>query len=117
MKKVIHNSILLPLAIKVLKHDSEHFKDFKMNNVYLGKLDSSIKQLQEDMNEIKGLMYTKFHVNIKQTGSCSYSWGSRYDSGVITYTPYELKDMTSDIVRQYLYGNKVKDFQTKEGWE
>lgn len=115
-EKILHNYILLPLAIKVLNQDRKQFVDFKMSNVYLGKLDSSIMELQKDMIETKKLMYTKFHVDVKQIKSCSYSWKGRNDSGVITYTPDELKAMTADIVKEYLYGNKARDFEAKEGW-
>ncbi|WP_404456990.1 hypothetical protein LG329_19495 (plasmid) [Virgibacillus necropolis] len=115
-EKILHNYISLPLAIKVLKHDRKQFLDFKMSNVYLGKLDSSITQLQKDMNEAKKLMYTKYHVDVKQIGSVSYKWESQYDSGTMVYTPDQLKAMTADIVRQYLYGDKAKDFRAKEGW-
>ena len=107
IKKIIHNFILLPLAIKVLKHDRQHFLDFKMRNVYLGKLDSSIMQLQKDIIVTKKLMYTKYHVDVKQVGNVSYKWECQNDSGVITYTPDQLKAMTTDVVKQYLNGDKA----------
>ena len=116
MNKLIHQFILFPLAIKVLQHDKKIFSDFKMRNVYQGKIDSSIMQLQQDLSSAKKQMYTQYRISVKQIGQCSYEWHNKDDSGVITYTSEQLKTMTTDVIKQYLYGHKAKPFEIKEGW-
>ncbi len=46
-KELIQDYILLPLALKVLKHDMKVFEDFSMRRVYLGKLDSCVEQIKK----------------------------------------------------------------------
>lgn len=117
MNKLVHQFILLPLAIRVLQHDKKNFSDFKMRNVYQGKIESSITQLQQDLSSTKKLMYTQYHIDVKQIAQCSYRWSSRHDTGVITYTPGELKDMTRKVIEVYLYGSKSTAFEPRDqGW-
>lgn len=65
MEKTILDFIILSLALKVFRRDQKAFKDFKMWNLYLDKLDAVINQLQQDFNNVKKELITKYHIDVR----------------------------------------------------
>ncbi len=117
-REVINKFIAIPLAIKVFRMDREQIKDFKTAHVYLDKLDAVLVKLQEDFNILKKDMYTLHHIDIKFLGKENGTVKYKANSEVITFTPEELKAMTSDLMRDHLYGEKAGEFPIQDRiWE
>jgi hypothetical protein len=106
----IRRYIALPLAITVIKQDKEKFEEFKLGNIYLDLLDSIIEEMHRDYLEIKALMYSKYHIDIKKIDNKTY----KANNEVYEFTPEELKEMSSQIMSEYLNGEKAKKFERKE---
>ncbi len=113
MDKLIKEYIVLPMAIKTLQHDREQFKGRNMLNIYWSKIDHIIKQMQERHNEVKHHLIGKHKTQVK-----AYKEGYRriYVAGDITleYTNDQLKEMTTALIRLYMYGKRATDFEV--GW-
>ncbi|MGJ9460269.1 hypothetical protein [Oceanobacillus sp. CF4.6] len=117
-KDIVSKYITMPMAIKVFKQDSETFSNFKLGNLHQAKLDSVIDNLQRDFNELKKEMHTVHHLNIRYLGKSDDQVGFRVNNEVITFTPGELQMMTSDVMCNYLYGDKATDFERNDRvWE
>ncbi|WP_163527867.1 hypothetical protein [Halobacillus ihumii] len=117
-REVINKFIAIPLAIKVFRMDREQVKDFKTAHVYLDKLDAVLVKLQEDFNTLKKDMYTVHHMDIRYLGKENDIVKYRANNEVITFNAEELKMMTSDIMREYLYGAKAGEFPIQDRiWE
>lgn len=84
-----------------------------MANIYISMIDANIERLRQAQIETKKKMYTKYHVDVKRVGKTSYKWLSRGQSGIIEYTPDELREMTKNIMGRYIYSTK---FEVKDGF-
>jgi len=102
-KPLIDKYIAMPMAITVFKRDTKSFEESKVYGVYLDKIDSVLKQLKEDFYSLKSEMITKYHLDIRCIDSCKYS----VNGNIIEYTPEELRMVTADIMREYLYGDRA----------
>ncbi|MCR1834957.1 hypothetical protein NSA56_11180 [Oceanobacillus caeni] len=110
-KALVDKYIAMPMAITVFKQDTKSFEESKVFGVYLDKIESVLKQLKKDFYSLKRDMITKYHLDIRCIDQCKY----RVNGRIIDYTPEELKAITADIMREYLYGGKATaDFEQKE---
>lgn len=104
---VIDRFIATSLAIKVFKRDQKLFEDFKMGDVYLDKTDATIDKLYEDFNNLKREMYTVHHIDIRKLQDTIYLVKSRDKNEVREYTAEQLKNMTSEVMEEYLIVDKA----------
>lgn len=113
MNQLIKEYIILPLAIKTLKHDRELFKGRSMLNVYWSKIDHVINQMQQRHNDVKRQLIVDHKVRVKAYKEDSVR---KYVAGdkTLEYTEDQLKDMTTSLVRTYLMGKRATDFEV--GW-
>ncbi len=113
MEQLVKEYIILPMAIKAMQHDRELFKGRNMLNIYWSKIDHIIEQMQQRHNDIKRQLISKYKVQVK-----AYKEGSRriYVAGDTTleYTSDQLKEMTTALIRLYMYGKRATDFEV--GW-
>jgi len=109
-KELIDRYITLPMVINVFKQDQEHFKKFKMRSLYLDLLDAAIEKASQDFYELKSDMISKYHLDVKRIGKTTYN----VNGEVIEYSAEELKEMTSELMDEYLSVD-VEDKQ--RGWE
>ncbi|MUV39495.1 hypothetical protein JNUCC1_03373 [Lentibacillus sp. JNUCC-1] len=98
-KQTIDKFITMPMAINILKQDQEQFKKFKMQNVYLDKLDAIIERLVNDFYQLKKDMISKHHSEVKKISSLKY----KVDGEIIEYTADEIKALVSRLLRQYMF--------------
>ncbi|TMN20806.1 hypothetical protein FFL34_00780 [Lentibacillus cibarius] len=98
--------IALPIALKVFRHDYKEFAKFKTANVYLNKIDAVIEHMRNDYFGIKKQLITIYHTEIRYIGKTSdvvkYRWRKGNECGVTEYTSEQLKDMTSEVMQNYL---------------
>ncbi|MGM0940374.1 MAG: hypothetical protein ACQEWU_05300 [Bacillota bacterium] len=113
LKQLIQDFITLPMAIKVYEQDKKLVEDFYMANIYISMIDANIERLRQAQIETKKKMYTNYHVDVKRVGKTSYKWLSRGESGIIEYTPDELREMTKNIMGRYIYST---EFKVKDGF-
>ncbi len=116
-KEMINNYVAIPLAIKVLRQDRTVLKDFKMYRIYLSKIDAVQEQLQHDFNIIKKQLLTVDRVNIiciEKGDKVKYSVRGNGVNEVFKFTPGELRSLTSELMRDYLYGDKAIFSELKE---
>ncbi|MFZ3577863.1 hypothetical protein [Virgibacillus sp. DJP39] len=121
MEKLIKDFIVLPLAIKVFRGDQEAFKVSKVNNVYFDKLDAVITQLQRDLIHVKHQLITVYHIDVKYLGNekdvFKYTCKKNNEPRIVVFTSAELKEMTGETMKRYLYGDRASNFEHKErGW-
>lgn len=109
-RKLIDRYITLPMAINVFKQDQDYFSKFKMGNIYLDWLDAAIDKASEDFYELKSDMISKYNLSVKRIGQTAYS----VNGEVIEYSAEELKEMTSELMDEYLSVD-VEDKQ--RGWK
>lgn len=125
MKRTLYAFIVLPYVIKVFKRDFLSFEAdnvIKFNNPLLDKIDTAINSAQDDLSAVKRQIYNEFHMKVrnlgKQDGNIRFDWQTPNDSGDIKLTPEQLRDLTGDMMRLYLYGMLSKDFVPSErGWK
>jgi len=109
--ELIHQYITLPLAINVFRRDRNTFAHFKFGNVYQAKIDSCIDQLKNDFYNLKQEMYTKHHIDLKYLGKNKNEVRYKMNREILIFSPNELRQMTRDVMRSYLYGNKAVPFE------
>ncbi|MBP1948475.1 hypothetical protein [Virgibacillus litoralis] len=116
-KEVIASYVTIPMAIKVLQQDCEVFNDFKMYRIYLSKIDAVMDQLQHDFNATKKHLYTVDYVKIsciEKGDTMKYNVCGNGMNKVFEFTPSELRSLTSELMRDYLYGDKAIFSELKE---
>ncbi|MBP1950313.1 hypothetical protein [Virgibacillus litoralis] len=114
---MINNYVTIPMAIRVLRQDREVLNDFKMYRIYLSKIDAVLEQLQQDFNATKKHLYTIDHVKIsciEKGDTMKYSVRGNGMNEVFEFTPSELRSLTSELMRDYLYGDKAIFSELKE---
>lgn len=117
IEKLIQDFIVLPLALKIFRRDQEAFKFSKVSNVYLDKFEAMIEQLQQDINHTKKELITKHHTDVRYLDNKNEIVKYKYKDKIIEFTASELKDLTGEVMRSYLYGDKATAFEEKErGW-
>lgn len=104
MDQQIKEYIALPLAINVFKHDRPLFKGWSMSNLYLSKIDHVINQMQADFTQMRGMYYNR----IRKLDNAYIIDGRKH-----TFTGEQLKEMTADVAKRYMYGDKATDFELK----
>ncbi|WP_077623823.1 hypothetical protein [Sediminibacillus massiliensis] len=112
IEKTIYSYIILPYALKIFKRDRKQFENFSSSAaypVYLDKLDTVIDSVQQDLNSIKLEIIKKYHLRVKYIGKenemVQYKWYSKSDSGVIWIAADDLRNLTKDMMSDYLYGS------------
>lgn len=100
--ELIDRFIATSLAIKVFRRDYNLFADFKFRSVYQGKLDKIIEVLVQDFNDLRKDMYTVHHIDIKRLSDTKYRVRGKEINEVVQFTPEQLKQMTSEIMDEYL---------------
>ncbi|QGS68721.1 hypothetical protein CV093_10260 [Oceanobacillus sp. 143] len=80
-----------------------------MAGLYLDKLDVVMQQMKKDFYALKKDMISKHRMDIKCIDQCTYIVNGK----IIEYKPKELRLMTAELMRDYLYGNKATEFKSK----
>ncbi|MCT2534691.1 hypothetical protein NC661_04880 [Aquibacillus koreensis] len=110
MNTTLHAYIVLPMVLKVFKQDYAFFENEQLiaKIVYLDKLDTVIASVQDDLATVKKTIYNTYHMKVrnlgKQDGFIRYDWQTPDDSGDLLFTPEQLRDLTKDMMRLYLFG-------------
>ncbi|SET43094.1 hypothetical protein SAMN05216389_11150 [Oceanobacillus limi] len=112
MNRLIIRIIALPLALHIFKQDREQLDGLYVGNVYLDKIDSIIEDIHRDINESRAQLLKQYGLTLRKISATEYRWNDRKDSGTLTYTSEQLKAMTSDIMREYLFS--AEPFERKE---
>ncbi|QBP06969.1 DUF3158 domain-containing protein [Virgibacillus phage Mimir87] len=105
-KELINYYITLPMAITIFRQDRKTFGVLKFGNLFEDKLDATIEQMKKDFYALKKDLITN-NMEIKLIDQCKYNVAGT----IVEYTPDELKDLTTSIMHQYLYGSKAVDFE------
>lgn len=106
---IVKRYIAMPMAIKVFKQDKERFNEFKLGNLYEDMLDSIIERMQQDFFNLKDEMNSK-HINLRKIDSLKY----RVNGEVMEFSSEELKEMTGELMSEYLHGDKAGKFELKD---
>ena len=102
--KTIQQYICIPYAIKVTKLDIIEFQTqpFKLKRFHLARLNLAIESLQAMFNAVREELYSKHRLNItvvrRDADYTTFKWMSRHQSGEVTYTSAELKQITTGIL-------------------
>lgn len=96
-KYLINKYITIPMAISVIKQDKEHFNPSKFNYVYQDLLDTAIKRMEQDFRKLQPKFYN----------AVTHLDGTRYNVNgeIIEYTPDELKELTTETMKEYFKGS------------
>ncbi|PAF22754.1 hypothetical protein CHH49_03985 [Terribacillus saccharophilus] len=103
-ENLIQQYICIPYAIKVTKLDIIEFQTqpFKLKRFHLARLDLAIESLQDLLNTIRGELHSKHRIHVtvgqRQGNYTTYKWRSQQQSGELTYSSTELKQITTDIL-------------------
>jgi uncharacterized lipoprotein YajG len=103
-ENLIQQYICIPHAIKVTKLDIIEFQTqpFKLKRFHLARLDLAIESLQANFYDVRRELHSKhrIHVTVSQRQGIytTYKWRSRQQSGELTYSSAELKQITTDIL-------------------
>nr|AMP54092.1 hypothetical protein [uncultured bacterium] len=89
--------IVIPIAMKVLQHDMKVFQSFKTYRIYESLINSTIAEMQRDLSKIG---YKK----VKRVSKTKY----QINGDMVEFSPYELRQMTSEIVREYFHSVEVE---------
>ncbi len=111
MLDLVLRFITMPMAIQVFKQDKEQFRKSKAQAVYLDLIDSILEKLQEDFNQLKSDMYTKYHLDVKSLGKSEGKVKYSVNKQVIEFTPDELRDKTEELMREYLVNVELKSWE------
>ena len=111
-------AVILPLVLKVFQRDKKLFQGFKTRNVYLDKLDVVIESVQTDLNQVKQQMYSVYHIDLKPLNQEGEEWKSQWktsqQTGIMTFTPDQLREHTKNLMKEYLYGSSAKPYNPKD---
>ncbi|API90984.1 hypothetical protein J32TS6_28990 [Virgibacillus pantothenticus] len=111
LKQLAADFIAMPLAKAAFRHDQQYFDGLHDPDFYLDFTDEAIRLIQMDLSATKEQLYTKYHLDIKRIGKTTYKWKHKNKSGVWSYTPEQLKDMTVRVCKRYLF--KAVGFEQK----
>lgn len=112
-KEIINRYITLPMAVKNIRVDREFFIKSKVGNVYQDMLDSCVERMEKEFYKIKQEMFSQYHLDIRYLGKENDVVRYKVNNEFIEYTSGELKEMTRQIMEQYLYGDKAEPFEVK----
>ncbi|WP_077622631.1 hypothetical protein [Sediminibacillus massiliensis] len=110
MEKTIYSYIILPYALTIFKRDRKQFENFSSAAfpVYMDKLDTVIDTVQKDLNAVKMQIIRTYHLHVKyigkEHGMVQYKWYLKNDSGDIWIAANDLRNLTKDMMADYLYG-------------
>ncbi|MEN2765853.1 hypothetical protein [Ornithinibacillus xuwenensis] len=107
---LIKRYIAYPMAIKVFHQDIERFKKVKLSNLYQDMLESIIERMQEDFYKLNDELRSRYRMDVKRLDNGRY----KVNNEVLEYTPEELKEFTSQLMSEYLYGDKAAGFERKD---
>jgi hypothetical protein len=108
--ELIKKYIAMPMAIKVFQQDLHTFREFSIGNLYLDMVESIIVRLEKDFYKLKSELISEHHIDVRKLSNGKY----KANNEVYDFTPEELKEMTSQVMSDYLYGDKAKKFERKE---
>lgn len=103
---IVKRYIAMPMAIQVFKQDIERFKEFKLGNLYQDMLESIIERMQQDFRQLKSELRSQ-HIDVRKLDIGKY----KVNNEVFEFTPEELKEMTSKLMSDYLYGENTEGFE------
>lgn len=109
MEELIKRYIAMPMAVAVFKQDKEKFSEFRLGNLYEDMLDAIIERMQQDYFHLKKELITKHHIDIKKIEKGKYE----INKEIVEFTPEELKEMTREVMSDYLYGDHARGFERK----
>lgn len=105
--ELITDAIILPLLLVVLKKNKQHLHLFKFDYLYEEYLTKLMAIIQTDLLSTKRTMYqtAKIRVDkIKQTTDyVAYQIHSIDHHTTVQFTPEQLKNLTEDYLRYYLF--------------
>lgn len=110
MNELIKKYIAYPLAVTVFKQDKDKFNDFKLGNLYLDMLDSIIERMQQDFYQLKAELLSKHHIDVQRIEVGKY----KINGKIVEFTAEELKELTNQLMSEYLYGDKAAEFKRQE---
>jgi hypothetical protein len=98
------------MAITIFKQDIEKFKKVKLGNLYQDMLESIIERMQEDFYKLKDELRSRYRIDVQRLENGKY----KVNDEVLEYTSEELKEFTSQLMSEYLYGDKAAGFERKD---
>ncbi|MEN2465619.1 hypothetical protein [Ornithinibacillus sp. JPR2-1] len=110
MNDLVKKFVAYPLAVTVFKQDKDKFNDFKLGNLYLDMLDSVIERMQRDFFQLKAELLSKHHIDVQRIEVGKY----RVNGEIVEFSPEELKQLTNQLMSDYLYGDKAQGFERKD---
>ncbi|MEN2765693.1 hypothetical protein [Ornithinibacillus xuwenensis] len=109
-QEMLSKYIAMPMAIKVFKQDLENFKKVKLGNLYQDMLESIIERMQEDFYKLKDELHSRYRIDVKRLKNGKYTMNNE----LLEYSTEELKAFTSQLMSDYLYGDKARGFERKD---
>lgn len=107
---LIKNYIAYPFAVTVFKQDKGKFREFKLGNLYLDMLDSILERMHQDYYKVKAELLSKHHIDVQHLEIGKY----KINGEIVEFSPEELKQMTNQLMSDYLYGDKAQEFERQE---
>lgn len=111
--KLIEYSIALPLALKLFTLDRKQFENLYATNAYLDLFDTIIEQIKYDIVSVKEKLFHKYHIIVQEHEGNRYKVIQYNKSQFISYTSDEVKNMTTNVMNEYLQGSKVLTLKKK----
>lgn len=118
--RLIELIIAIPLAMKVLSNDKYEFEELYAGNAYLDLLDKALHTMQKDYGLIKRKLYQSHNITVQKSPSYknSYEIITKYESQLIKFSPKQLKEMTKNTMKEYLFEDRSQPFkQTERVWK
>ncbi|MEN2468217.1 hypothetical protein [Ornithinibacillus sp. JPR2-1] len=110
MNDLIKKYIAYPLAVTVFKQDLERFKSFEVGNLYMDMVESIIERMHKDFYQLKAELLSKHHIDVQHIEIGKY----KINGEIVEFSPEELKQMTDELMSEYLYGSKAQGFERQE---
>lgn len=93
--------------------DRKQFENLYAANAYLDLFDTVIEQIQYDIVSVKERLFHKYHIIVQDHEDNKYKVIKYNRSQFISYTSDELKNMTANVMNQYLQESKVLTLKKK----
>jgi hypothetical protein len=110
MENLIKRHIAIPMAIAVFKQDKEKFSGYQLGNLYEDMIDSIIERMHQDYFKIKTELISVHHIDVKRIEKGKY----KINKEIVEYTSEELKEMTRQVMSDYLHGDHARGFERKD---
>lgn len=105
---IIEKFIGIQLAIKNIRRDKVEFEPMKFNYLYQDMLDSALERLEKDFYDIKSELISNHQIEVKYLDKnerlVRYMVKCKNDNKIIEFSPIDLKELTSNVMKEYLNG-------------